>query len=44
VKKVSILGELKEGDALEDPGVDGGNTEMNLKEIGWEGMDWVVLS
>jgi hypothetical protein len=40
MQKVSMLVKLKEGDALED----GGNTEMNPKGIGWEGMDWVVMS
>ena len=36
---------LKDGDNLEDPGVDGGNIKMDLPEMGWEGgMDWIDLA
>jgi hypothetical protein len=30
---------LREGDHLEDPEVDEDNTEMDLREVGWGGMD-----
>jgi len=36
---------LREGDLLEEPGVlweD--NTEMDVQEVGWEGMDWMYLA
>jgi hypothetical protein len=34
---------LKGRDYSEDVGVDGDNIIMDLKGIGWEGMDWIHL-
>ena len=36
-------GSLKEADHLEDLGVDGDDIELNIKEIGWEGVDWIWI-
>jgi hypothetical protein len=36
-------GDLREGDSLGDPGVDGDNIKMDLQEVGW-GMDWIELA
>jgi hypothetical protein len=35
--------DLREGDNLEDPGVDGDNIKMDLQEVRW-GMDWIELA
>jgi len=38
-------GNLGERDHLGDPGVDGRNNfKMDLKEVGWRGMDWIELA
>jgi hypothetical protein len=35
-------GNLREGDHLEDPGIIWeDNIKMDLREVGWEGMDWI---
>jgi len=36
-------GNMGEIQRLEDPGVDGGNVKMDLREEGREGMDWIDL-
>jgi hypothetical protein len=41
------LGNLKGRDHLEDIGVDGrweDNIRMYLREIGWEGVDWIHVA
>lgn len=38
------LGNLKEINCLEDQGVDGGATKMDLQEIGWKGRDWINVT
>jgi hypothetical protein len=35
---------LKETNHSEDLDIDGDNIRMDLKEIGWEGVDWMHLS
>jgi hypothetical protein len=35
---------LKEGDHWENLGTNEDNIKMNLKEIGWEGVDWIHLA
>jgi hypothetical protein len=30
-------------DHCENQDVDGGNIKMDLREIGWDGMDWIDL-
>jgi len=39
-------GDLREGDHLQDPGVDGRRKLKWIfkKEVGWGGMDWVDLA
>lgn len=34
------MGNLKKRDRLEDLGVGGRVTFINLREIGWDGFDW----
>jgi hypothetical protein len=34
---------LREGDHLDDLGVDGMTIKINLKEAGREGVDWIYL-
>jgi hypothetical protein len=36
-------GDLREGDHLGGPGVDGSIIEMDLQEVGWR-MDWIELA
>jgi uncharacterized protein YjcR len=38
------LQSLKDKDHSEDLGVDVDNIKMILKEIGWEGMAWILLA
>jgi hypothetical protein len=38
-----LWGNLREGDHLGDPGVDGDNIKMDLQEVEW-GMDWIELA
>jgi hypothetical protein len=35
--------DLREGDHLGDPGIDGDNIKMDLQEVGW-GLDWIELA
>jgi hypothetical protein len=35
---------LKGRDPSKDLGVDGDNIRMDLREIGWKGMDWIHLA
>jgi hypothetical protein len=38
-------GDLRVGDHLEDPGVDGRyNIKMDLQEVGWGGTDWIDMA
>jgi hypothetical protein len=37
------LGNLKGRDHLEDLGVDGKDIRMDVREIGWEGVQWIHL-
>jgi len=37
-------GNLREGDNLEGPGVDGDNIKMDLQEVGWGSKGWVDLA
>jgi hypothetical protein len=34
----------KEGDHWEDKAVDGWKIKMDLRDIGWDGMDWIDLA
>jgi len=38
------LGSLKEGDHLQEPGVDGREIKMDLQEVGCGGIDWIELA
>jgi len=44
IHKVVLWGNLKERDGLEDLGVGGRVTVINLREIGWDGVDWAHLA
>jgi hypothetical protein len=43
-KCVKKLVNLKGRDQLEDPGVDGSNIKMDIKEIELDGVDWACLT
>jgi hypothetical protein len=36
-----FIGNLKGGDDLEDPGIDGNSTVINFKDMGCEDMKWI---
>jgi hypothetical protein len=36
------LGNVKERDQLEEPGID--NIKLDIQEVGWVGMDWIDLA
>jgi hypothetical protein len=38
------LGDSREGDHLEDQGIDGKGIEKDVQELGWRGMDWIAVS
>jgi hypothetical protein len=44
ISTVVLWGNLKERDGLEDLGVGGRVTFIILREIGWDGVDWVNLT
>ena len=35
---------MKEGDHLEDQGVDGGNIDVDMQKVGWGGLGWIDLA
>jgi len=37
-------GYLREGEHLEDPGIDESDIKMGLQEVGFGGMDWIKLA
>jgi hypothetical protein len=37
-------GDPREGDHLGDPGVDGRIIKMDIREVGWEDMNWIDLA
>jgi len=43
-RQIFLLENLKRRNHSEDLGIDGDNIRMDLRKMGWEGVDWIHLA
>ena len=39
-----LVGDVRERDHLEDQGVDRGNIDVDIQEVGWGGLGWIDVA